>query len=116
VAEALGRPPSRVATGRHSPPTVYQPGRAVPLEFAADRVHTSVVLYYRHVNQAERWQSVLAQPAGRVWRAAIPAEYTGSPYPLQYYFELRDAPAAATLYPGLGAQRTNQPYFVVRRG
>ena len=56
-----------------------------------------------------------AKATGRVWRAAIPSEYTGTPYPLQYYFEVKAAPASAALFPGLGPQRTNQPYFVVRR-
>jgi hypothetical protein len=115
VAEALADPKPRLSTGRHTPATRYQPGRTLSLEFTADRAHTAVTLHYRHVNHAERWQHASAQSAGDSWRAAIPAEYTESPYPLQYYFELRDARAAA-LFPGLGPERTNQPYFVVRRG
>jgi hypothetical protein len=116
IAEALAEPQPRVATGRHRPPSSYQPGRAVALEFAAERDYRSVTLHYRHVNHAERWQSASAQSNGRVWHAAIGSEYTGTPYPLQYYFEVTDAPASAALYPGLGAQQTNQPYFVLRRG
>jgi hypothetical protein len=50
----------------------------------------------------------------RAYRGAIPASYTESPYPLQYYFELRDA-NGATLYPALSAGLSNQPYFVLRR-
>jgi hypothetical protein len=46
-------------------------------------------------------------------RATIASEYTNSPFPLQYYFELRDASGRATLYPGLGPTLTNQPYFVL---
>jgi hypothetical protein len=65
---------------------------------------------------AERWQSEPLERDGQVWRAAITAEYTQSPYPLQYYFELRESPESAVLYPGLGEQRTGQPYFVARRG
>jgi len=68
------------------------------------------------VNQAERWQSAAMQSGGRVWRASIPSEYTQSPYPLQYYFELKEAPESALLYPGFGNELTGQPYFVVRRG
>jgi hypothetical protein len=115
IAEALAEPQPRVGSGRHTPTATYAGGRTVPLEFVAERQYTSVTLYYRHVNHAERWQSVRAQSNGRVWRAAIPSEYTGTPYPLQYYFEVTSATEAA-LYPGLGPQRTNQPYFVVRRG
>jgi hypothetical protein len=49
-----------------------------------------------------------------VYRASIPAAYTDSPYPLQYYFELRTGPGTAWLYPGLGTNLAAQPYFVVR--
>jgi len=115
IAEALAQPQPRVASGRHTPPASYGGGHAVPLEFAAEREYRSVTLYYRHVNHAERWQSLRAQSNGRVWRAAITSDYTGTPYPLQYYFEVTTA-AEAALYPGLGPQRTHQPYFVVRRG
>jgi hypothetical protein len=73
-------------------------------------------VYYRHVTQAERWLTTEAQSTGRLWRAAIPADYTATPYALQYYFEVAETPASAALYPGLGGQLTSQPYFVVRKG
>jgi hypothetical protein len=76
---------------------------------------TSTTLYYRHVNQAEPWQSMAMQVDANVARATIPGEYTQSPYPLQYYFELRDADGRAALYPGLGPSLTDQPYFLVRQ-
>jgi hypothetical protein len=56
------------------------------------------------------------QSAGRLWRGAVPAEYTTSPYPLQYYFEVKEAAESSALYPGLGRQLTDQPYFIARRG
>lgn len=115
VAEALGRPQRHAPAGRHTPPATFQPGRALALEFAADKDYAAVRLFYRRVNQAERWQSAPMQSAGRLWRAEIPAEYTPSPYPLQYYFELTESPDSAALYPGFGEQRTGQPYFAVRR-
>ncbi len=37
-----------------------------------------------------------------------------SPFPLQYYFELRRAGSAA-IFPGLNADLANQPYFVLRQ-
>ncbi|HUP03988.1 MAG TPA: hypothetical protein VMU19_08365, partial [Bryobacteraceae bacterium] len=104
------------AAGRHAPPASFKPGAPLPVEFAAGKDYTAVQLYYRHVNHAERWQSLAMQSTARTWKAAIPADYTGAPYPLQYYFELRESPEAAALYPGLGEQLTNQPYFAVRRG
>ena len=47
------------------------------------------LLHYRHVNQAERWRQMEMQGNGDVFTAAIPAEYTQSPYAMQYSFELR---------------------------
>ena len=43
----------------------------------------------------------------------IPADYTQSPYPLLYYFEVHQA-AGSTIYPGFSPDLSNQPYFVVR--
>ncbi len=115
IAEALGRPQRPAVAGRHTPPARFEPGRALALEFAAERDYASVRLHYRHVNQAERWKSEAMQSDGGVWRAAIPSEYAESHYPLQYYFEVREGPESVALYPGLGEQRMGQPYFVVRR-
>jgi hypothetical protein len=116
ISAALDRPQRRVVAGRHTPPASFKPGHPLPVEFAGERDYRSVLLYYRRVTQAERWQSEAMQSAGRLWRAAIPSEYTKSPYALQYYFEAREAPEFAALYPGFGEQLTGQPYFAVRRG
>ena len=116
IAEAIGKPQRRVVTGRHTPPAKFQSGQSLALEFAAEKEYASARLHYRHVNHAERWQNVPMQTEGRLWRAVIPADYTQSPYPLQYYFELKESPELALLYPGFGEQRTGQPYFVARKG
>jgi hypothetical protein len=71
-------------------------------------------LYYRHVNQAERYQTLELQNRGERFHGVIPASYTQSQYPLQYYFELKQGHEKAWLYPGLEANLMNQPYFVVR--
>jgi hypothetical protein len=54
------------------------------------------------------------QKTGSSHTAAIPAAYTASPYPLQYYFELHTADAA-TLYPPLNPTLSNQPYYAIHR-
>ncbi len=113
IAEALGRPRRPVVAGSHTPPARFEPGRSLALEFAAEKDYASVRLHYRRVNQAERWQSAPMLEAGRLWREAIPSDYTQSPYALQYYFEVRETPESAAIYPGFGAQLTGQPYFVV---
>jgi hypothetical protein len=76
---------------------------------------SSARLYYRHVNQAERYVSTDMQARGNIFRATIPDDYTNSPFPLQYYFELRESPAKAWLYPGFSPDLTGQPYFVLSR-
>jgi hypothetical protein len=102
----------------HQPPPNFRPGH--PLEISLTLKDTpaklsSALLHYRHVNQAELYAVSEMQPHDNVYSATIPAAYTESPYPLQYYFELRDA-SAATLYPPLSPTLSSQPYFVVRRG
>jgi hypothetical protein len=114
VAEALGRPQRLSVPCRHTPPAVFHPGQPLELEFAAPKL-VSARMYYRHVNQAERFESVEMQARDNRCRAVIPAGYTQSLYPLQYYFELKTAPDQACLFPGFAANLSNQPYFVVRR-
>jgi hypothetical protein len=68
------------------------------------------VLHYRHVNQAERWQTLAMQRDGEGFAAEIPGEYTRSPFHLQYFVSLtRDG--ANLLCPGLRDNLANEPYF-----
>ena len=115
VAEALTRPRRDAARRRHRPPARFRPKEALALEIAVARPVASVRLYYRHVSQAERFESVEMQPQASLYRASIPATYTDSPYPLQYYFEVRESQDKAWLHPGFAADLSNQPYFVVQR-
>ena len=112
---ALARLPARSQSCNHTPPAAFHPGTDVALSVMPDRAIASARLYYRHVNQAERYESLemTAQDGG--YRAAIPAAYTQTSYPLQYYFELRESQQRAWLWPGLGTDLLGQPYFVLRR-
>jgi hypothetical protein len=116
LVAAIAQPPKRLATeARHIPPERFAPGADLPvvLNGAGD---ASAQLFYRHVNQGERWLSMPMAQEGDTFRAAIPDAYTGSPYPLQYYFVLKKA-AQSTLYPGFNTSFSNQPYFAVwKRG
>ncbi len=113
IAEALGRPQRPAGGCRHAPPARFEPGKPLQIDLRVDRV-VSVRLHYRRVNQAERFQLAEMQAGGGRYHAIIPGSYTGSPYPLQYYFELKESPNKAWLYPGFTADLANQPYFVVR--
>ncbi|MGH7247206.1 MAG: hypothetical protein ACREH9_03790, partial [Pseudomonadota bacterium] len=100
---------------KHAAAPYFEPGK--PLEVALSFPEgdgKQVNLLYRHVNQGERWRTAEMQWRDRQYRGVIAAEYTQSPYPLQYYFEVHQA-GAATLSPGFGPELSKQPYFVVRR-
>jgi hypothetical protein len=114
IAEALGRPVREAISCSHAVPARRRPGQPLELAIAPAKKLATVRLYYRHVNQAERWESMQMTAAGPRWRAAVPGAYTAGAYPIEYYFELRESPAKATIHPGFGASRANQPYFVVR--
>jgi hypothetical protein len=117
IAEAGGRPLRNPAACHHQPPTGFRPKQPVAIEIAVDKARklASARLYYRHVNQAERWETVEMAAQDNLCRASIPAAYTDSPYPLHYYFEFKQAPDKAWLYPGFAADLANLPYFVLRR-
>ena len=68
------------------------------------------VLHYRHVNQAERWQTMPMRQAGEGFAAEIPGEYTRSPFHLQYFVSLTRE-GASILCPGLRDNLANEPYF-----
>ncbi len=114
VKEALGRPKRLPVTCRHEQPGTFRKGQAVDLAFAFDKAPQSAVLYYRHVSQAERYQKMDISLQGGMGQVRIPGEYTDSPYPLEYYVEVRHAPDAASIYPGFNTALAGQPYFVIK--
>jgi hypothetical protein len=116
IAEALGRPRRDIARCRHQPPPRFRRREALAVQIAIPRPVASVRLYYRHVNQAERFESVEMERHADTYRASIPATYTDAPYPLQYYFEVKEPAEKVWLYPGFAADLSNQPYYVVERG
>jgi hypothetical protein len=117
IAAATGRPVRPSAACTHTPPEAFHPGQplAVSLEVssAAQTRPSSVRLYYRHVNQGERWLSVDMSGSEGRYSGAIPGEYTQSPFPLEYYFALEHEGKAAWLHPGFNATLSNQPYYAV---
>ena len=115
IQETLGRPKRLSLTCRHIQPKLFKAGKSLDIELSVEEKIGSAWLYYRHVNHAERYETVKMQPSGKRFQATIPAGYTKSLYPIQYYFELKEGPQKACFFPGFTAGLTNQPYFVVRR-
>jgi hypothetical protein len=113
IAAATGRPARIAVHCVHVAPGSFHPGQPLALALDVAGPVQSVRLHYRHVNQAERWLSTKMQSGQGRHTDAIPAEYTQSPYPLQYYFELTHANNTASLYPAFNATLSNQPYYAV---
>lgn len=114
IAEA--RPVRPSVSAAYTPAEQFLSGKPIPIIISiTSRTPRRVVLYYRHVNQAERWQSVELTRSGDAFHGEIPAEYTTSRYPLQYYFEIETGPSEATLIPQLNVNLANVPYYVVGR-
>ncbi len=107
---ATGRPSRPSVQCVHTPPSSFHPGQPLSLSLLTHDTSDEVHLYYRHVNQAERWISVEMQPDHTGYSSAIPGDYTNSAYPLQYYFA-----AAAWLYPALNSTLSNQPYYAIAK-
>lgn len=109
---ALHPSPRPTITVRHVPVASFHPGSELALSVTAPSTVTEAVLWYRHVSHGERWRSMPMQRSGALHTAAIPGDYTNSPFPLQYYFELRTA-SAAVLHPPFNSTWSNQPYFAI---
>ena len=101
----------------HIPPASFQRGK--PLSVLARAGGLTAIaglrLRYRHVNQAEIWQSAEMQRTAEDYQAVVAAEYTDSPFPLQYYFQIQTGSDKTRLYPGLEHRWHGQPYYFVRQ-
>jgi hypothetical protein len=105
--------------GFHTPPASFHRGEGLVLTVQAPPSSSFVKiagmeLRYRRVDQSELWQEIPMQKVADEFRATIPAPYTDSSFPLQYYFRIRRAPGEVVLRPGLETRFNGQPYFVVR--
>ncbi|HEY4334471.1 MAG TPA: hypothetical protein VGM89_01200 [Puia sp.] len=119
LQNAITRLPHATILCHHKPPPAFHAGQAVKIEVSLDKAPRSVRLYYRQVNQAERYgtmemQSQIPVSGTVLFQADIPGTYTDSPYDLQYYFAIGEE-QGNFLYPGFDATLTNQPYFIVRQ-
>jgi hypothetical protein len=117
IKAALGRPVRPSVHCSHTEPESFHPERALPLAIEVKDAAASVAsvrLFYRHVNQAERWVSTEMSSNNTHYTAEIPSSYTNSIYPLQYYFELRGK-ESTSLYPAFNATLSNQPYYAVSK-
>lgn len=101
-------------SARHTPPAQFEPGKPLELSISFGQSDSRKVrLLFRHADQSQRWRAEEMQLRDRQYRSVVPADYTQSPYPLLYYFEVHEA-GASVIYPGFNPDLSNQPYFLVR--
>ncbi|HEY4356918.1 MAG TPA: hypothetical protein VGN16_14300 [Acidobacteriaceae bacterium] len=111
VARYARREPPQAA---HQPAATFVAGQELQLQLAAKDV-SAARLHYRHVDQAERYTVVTMERTGDSFHASIPAAYTDTEYPLQYFFQLTTRAGDESLFPGLADRVSHPPYYVVRR-
>jgi hypothetical protein len=99
----------------HAPPSAFRRGQDLSISLSAPAGQKPPIIHYRRVNQAEVFRSDDMGASNSEYRFTVPSNYTDSPFPLQYYFELQDAAGRACLFPGFNATWTNQPYYVIRQ-
>ena len=101
-------------TAQHQIQKKFTPGNDIKLEINFNKKPYAVILHYRHVNHGERYNNIeMKTGSANKYIATIPASYTNSAYPLAYYFEVKETPQTAAIYPGLGKELNDQPYFVM---
>lgn len=113
IKETLSRPARVEINCHHNKPANFSNNQPINIELSFERIPKTGRFYYRHLNQGERYQAVDMQMQGKNFQANIPAAYTNTKYPIEYYFEVVEVPQSVTLFPGFNPQLSNQPYFVV---
>jgi hypothetical protein len=115
IKSVLSPAPRATVRLQHQPPRSFNTGQELQLVVTAPQRVREVHLHYRHLNQAENYVRTPMQRQAARFQAAIPADYTRTDFPLEYYFEVHQSDGTAGLYPGFSPALTSQPYFVVRR-
>jgi hypothetical protein len=113
IGSALGSTSRKAALARHEAAARFERGNALNLRISGEGFST-VRLHYRHVNQGENYETLLMDRQDSGFAGSIPAAYTQTKFPLEYFFEITSEKGDTVLYPGFDSSLTNQPYYVVR--
>ena len=116
IVAALATPHREAVALEHKPAKRFRAGAPVVIESALPAgIPGKLNLWYRRVNQAEKWVMLPMDSTAAGFRAAIPADYIASPYSLQYYFEVLPDSGNRTLYPGLARDYSTQMYYLLHK-
>ncbi len=113
IQTALSRPKRTSTAVQHQAPHSFTRGAVLSLRLSAPESVTRVLLHYRRVDQAENYVVVAMEQQGSQYSTSVPAAYTQTEYPLEYFFEVNNVDGTAVLHPGFTPGLTSQPYFVV---
>jgi hypothetical protein len=105
-------PVASLGTGSFESVQAFDQGKPLTIAATLGSGAVKAVLHYRHINQAERWQTIAMTANGTAHSAVIPAEYTATPFHLQYYISM-EAGGGIRIAPGFAPDLANQPYAVV---
>jgi hypothetical protein len=111
VAALRARKPIRTRKLDVGAPDTLQPGQDFVVTLPGS-FETAPTLHFRHINQAERWNSLQMSQDGNGYKATIPADYTNSKYHLQFFVSAREN-GEQILSPGLDDDLANEPYYTV---
>jgi hypothetical protein len=115
IQQAIGRPVRTTLDCHPIVPEKFTAGQPLELGLSFEKIPKLANLYYRHVNQAERWEKLEMKLTGKSYNATIPADYTATSYPIAYYFEFKESPYKAGLYPGFQDDLIKQPYSLIHK-
>ncbi len=109
VKALKARQPVISSTAGIAAPATFKAGEALTVH-VDETVDEEPVLHYRHVNQAERWNSAKMTRNGDGFAATIPGDYTDSKFHLQFFVSSRRG-GRNVLSPGLEGNLSNEPYY-----
>lgn len=99
----------------HIPPKKFIQNKKISLTCSLKFTNNIIgYLHYRQVNQSINWKKIKLNKKFNNFSANIPAPYTKTPFPIQYYFEFTDE-NVSSFSPGLTMNLSNQPYYLLRQ-
>ncbi|MEO7309276.1 MAG: hypothetical protein ABIX01_02680 [Chitinophagaceae bacterium] len=114
VEKVISTPQKPIVKVVHQPATHFEHGKCLPISIVVTEKPNKVSLYYRHVNQADRWRTVELIANKLTFSGEIPSGYTDHRFPLQYYFEIELSPTLAVLHPTLVNNLATVPYYTIQ--
>ena len=86
ILAVIGHPNRKAITAHHTQSASFHPGQSMEIELSVEKSPQTVRMYYRHVNQGERWQSAPMQANGNKLPGLHPRRLHRLPLPAPILF------------------------------